>query len=573
MPSSSTHDAVILYNGKDIPCAKALVGELERLSLRVWFADRDLDYGDPIATEISRALAGTGYALVCIGAGGLSGYLRDVELSALLSMAARKKVKLVPIYVDLQSAFGPDNPPEVALLSGIRAIDCRRAGITGNAELSALAERVRAAAGRGSGPVDGGSGTEPVERSPAAGADVAPTAADRVSTIVGRIAQRLSDSGLVVAVGPYWPGNAIPRSEEVSLELLSQTLGWDSVKRKLYGHAPLLPAETAALAYSLANDLQDRVAEEVARVALAPRSFGIPGAFIELARLMTTVARQSRAERGRAVIFTTNVDCALERAFVKEGLAFTAFVFDLGAQRYRRTAFPAAVAEGDARTMTSGGRRFGARGASQLSSDERDRYQRQYANFVTRGGDAARTSIDDFIHTLELNELLRAFDACAAEQVNEIGESEQREAPLLVKLLGSSLIRGSALVSSDRHYQLARSWEHLGNVAKAVLTEDAIIIAGYSLCDPVFWLLFDTLLRDAFRHASHNVRYALLPRVGDGNGNGNSDIDALRRIVQAKVVSVPPPDLHLSLEANVDEAEFFRRLSSAVSSRPSSPWD
>ncbi|HHY48299.1 MAG TPA: TIR domain-containing protein [Alphaproteobacteria bacterium] len=569
MPSSGTHDAVLLYNGKDIPCAKALVCELERLGLRVWFADRDVDYGDPIATEISRALAGTGYALVCIGTSGLSGYLRDVEVSTLLSMAALKKVKLVPIYVDAQSAFGPDNPPEVVLLSGMRGIDCRRAGITGNGELSALAAQVGAAMGRASGAQGGSAGTGAGRQSPAASA--APTSPDRVSTIVRRIAQRLDDSGLVVAVGPYWPGNAIPRSEEVSLELLSQTLGWDAVKRELYGHAPLLPAETAALAYSLANDLQDRVAEEVARVALAPRSFGIPAAFIELARLMTTVARHSRAERGRAVIFTTNIDCALERAFVKEGLAFTALVFDLSAQRYRRTAFPAAVGEGDARTMTSGGRCFAARGASQLSADERDRYQKQYANFVTRGGDPAMTSLGDFIHTLELNELLRAFDACAAEQVTEIGENEQREAPLLVKLLGSSLIRGSALVSSDRHYQLARSWERLGNVAKAILTDDVSIIAGYSLCDPVFWLLFDTLLRDAYRRASHNVRYALLPRVGDKDGDG--DVDALRRIVQAKVVSVPPPDLHLGLEANIDEVEFFHRLSSAVGSRPSSPWD
>ena len=41
---------------------------------------RDLQFGDPIASQIAQALEGAHHAVVSIGANGLSGYLRDIEI-------------------------------------------------------------------------------------------------------------------------------------------------------------------------------------------------------------------------------------------------------------------------------------------------------------------------------------------------------------------------------------------------------------------------------------------------------------------------------------------------------------
>lgn len=569
MLPSGGHDAVILYSDADLHEAEELVAALETLNVRTWFAKRDVLYGDPVSSRVAEALEHVDRAIVSIGANGLSGSLRDIEISALLSMAAIKKVKIIPIFVGpppRQPASHHPDPPHF-LLSGLRPIDCRETGIRGNAELKALATQILRAAAPSSISADSG----PLSSAPRATTSVPPLAPDPIERIIGRITKRLDTSGLVVGIGPHWPGNAIPRGEDVSLELLQRTLGWDEATRKLYARAPLLPAETAALAYSLANDLQDLVAEEVTRIAFAPRSFGIPSAFLELATLMTAIGSQSRAERGRAVIFTTNIDCSIERAFLQQGLAFTTFVFNLSVQKYRRTVFPAAARDGERRALECNGERLVAQGVNGLDGAALDRYQHQYASFIANGGESTTTTLSEFIHTLELNKLLRAFDARAGQDVDDIGAIDRPETPVVVKLLGSSMVEKSALVSSDRHYQLARLWERLGNVAKAAVTNDATIMAGYSLCDPVFWLLFDALLREPFRLSNHNVRYALLPRISTESEAG--DHNALRRIVQEKVLSVPPAELHMIVEANVDEGDLFRRLGQAVTSLSHSPWD
>lgn len=563
MPPSSGHDAVVLYNEADLHDAEELVAELERLKVRIWFAERDIPYGEPISSHLSSALEHTDHAILSIGVKGISGKMRDQEISALLQIAANRKVRITQIFVNRESPYGPDHGAH-ALLADRMAIDCRGTGISYNQALKTLATQILRGA-------SASSGITTDSTAPLATTSVPRLAPGPIERIIERITKRLHTSGLVVGIGPHWPGNAIPRGEDVSLELLQRTLGWDEATRKLYAHAPLLHAETAALAYSLANDLQDLVAEEVTRIAFAPRSFGIPSAFLELATLMTAVGSQSRAERGRAVIFTTNIDCSIERAFLQQGLAFTTFVFNLSLQKYRRTVFPAAARDGERRALECNGEQFVALGVNGLDGVALGRYRHQYAKFIANAGESTTTTLSEFIHTLELNKLLRAFDARAGQDVDDIGAIDRPETPVVVKLLGSSMVEKSALVSSDRHYQLARLWERLGNVAKAAVTNDATVMAGYSLCDPVFWLLFDALLREPFRLSNHNVRYALLPRISTEGEAG--DHNALRRIVQEKVLSVPPPELHMIVEANVDEGDLFRQLGQAVTSLSNSPWD
>lgn len=152
MSSSRPLDTVVLYNGKDLEHATALVVALEEFGVRVWFADRDLQFGDPIASQIAQALEGAHHAVVSIGANGLSGYLRDIEISALLSMAAKQRVKVVPIFVDSASSHGPGDPPHY-LLAGMKGIDCRQSGISANADLRKLATQIL-----GAGTVPGFSG-------------------------------------------------------------------------------------------------------------------------------------------------------------------------------------------------------------------------------------------------------------------------------------------------------------------------------------------------------------------------------------------------------------------------------
>ena len=143
MPSSHPHDTVVLYNSKDLEHAATLVAALEQCGVRTWFAERDLQFGDPISSQIAQALERVHHAIVSIGANGLSGYLRDIEISALLSMAGQQRVKVVPIFVDPGSPHGPGDPPHY-LLAGVKGIDCRQTGIPGNSDLRRLATQILA---------------------------------------------------------------------------------------------------------------------------------------------------------------------------------------------------------------------------------------------------------------------------------------------------------------------------------------------------------------------------------------------------------------------------------------------
>ena len=141
MPSLRKHDVVILYNDVDLVHAKELVTALERLNVRTWFADRDVPYGGPISSLTAAALEPIDHVIVLIGANGLSGNLRDIEIAALLSIAANKEVKIIQIFVDRGSPHGPGDPPHY-LLAGVKGIDCRQTGISQNKDLRKLATQI-----------------------------------------------------------------------------------------------------------------------------------------------------------------------------------------------------------------------------------------------------------------------------------------------------------------------------------------------------------------------------------------------------------------------------------------------
>ena len=61
---------------------------------------------------------------------------------------------------------------------------------------------------------------------------------------------------------------------------------------------------------------------------------------------MVEVAKTSTAAAPRAVVFTTNVDCALERAFIEAEAPFFRVVFDLDERRFHCTQFVAAERHG-----------------------------------------------------------------------------------------------------------------------------------------------------------------------------------------------------------------------------------
>ena len=100
------------------------------------------------------------------------------------------------------------------------------------------------------------------------------------------------------------------------------------------------------------------------------------------------------------------------------------------------------------------------------------------------------------------------------------------------------------------------------------MSHNVNLLAGYCLCDPVFRLLFETILRDPFRAARHNHQYALLPMT-EAEERGHV---ALRRVVHASVAGETLRELAMSMHAGWDPATVFHRLRGAVETRAPSRW-
>lgn len=567
MPNS--YDVVVLYNSRDNAQASDLVKALEQREVKVWFGEREIKFGDHVGTEISHALRDVRHVIVSVGPNGIDGdYFQKVEFSSILNMAAASKLKVIPIYVGQSNEYSPDDAPE-PLLSGPRSIDMRQ-GVEAHEHLERLVEQLRTPPAKSEDPEEEGAADKKVAQD----ADE-----QRIEEMIDGIVVRLEEqNGLMIGIGPHWSGFAMPDAEEVALDLLSRTLDWSAEDKTRYRGAPLVHAETAALSFSLSRKFdQDVAADRIAREIIAPRSLGEPAAFTALARLMKEVGVKSRAEYGRAVVFTTNIDCAVERAFLKSGVPFTLVIHTLKSKKHRDRAFivadmPACRRDGDGWRLSKDGTDYVARAVKQLTAEERESHSGAYDQRVPVDTSQNRAiSLDDYIRTAELNRMLGRFMEENHEVIDQIAPRGVPETPVIVKLLGSHTVPGTALVSSEQHFQLAKVAERISPVSAHLIGTSACLIAGHCVCDPVFRLMFETILREHFVKGSvaeHNQRYALLPATG----SDPVGVAALRRVVQGHVAGETPGQFNMRLESGVDPGAFFDRLRRKVAGMSDGTW-
>lgn len=569
---ASRHHAVLLYKTADAIYSERLWRALEDRGISVWYGDVHVRRGGRIATAISEALGACKYVFVCVGPSGVGDYFRNIELSAITYLASQSQTEVVLIYVGEENDYGPKNPPEV-LLGGFRSTDLRK-GIEGNRELELLVRDVKEAylqkepqpPGVGDGKLE-----EKHEVGDARARDVA-----RAKAIAQDIANRLEDGefGLTVGIGPHWPGTTMPSSEEVALDLLSKTLSWDTAARQTFSAAPLMPPETAALYYSLAGRLDvDSASKNIVQKFIGPRSIGEPKTFVTLARLMAKVAENCRADYGRAVVFTTNIDSSLERAFVAAETAFILIIVALDDQndervRFLRTEFPASEARGEGRMWRSAGREYCSLALADLRPHEREKYEIAFSSSIWSDEHAAvRVTLSEFVRSCELNKEITRFVKDNGVMYEDMRPRGGPELPVVVKLLGSHLMPSTAIVSCDLHFRLARVLSSIGKHAETTVRNNACLIAGHYLCDPVFRLLFDVVLREGFGYSGHQRRYALLPK-SDAKANG---VGALRQAVE-QGLRESSFLFSMKLEVDLDPGDLFSALRDLVTEQGGSHW-
>lgn len=569
--------AAVIYNSKDLKEAQELVKLLRNQKLRVWFAKDGIKFGEPIATAIGRAFRNTHYVLACIGPSGTSNYFAHFELSSAISMASSLSINLVPIYLGKNSRYSPENPPE-ELLQGVRSVDFRY-HLETHDEFPALVRELK----KNSRSMKGTSvKAANVKAKPADEQSSHVLIKDQTSELAAIVAGQLIDRGLNIGIGAHWPERVVPDSEDLSLEIVRKTLNLDSSMKldkathDQFRRAPLLAPEAAALAYSLARNYEDLAPSRLTEKFIAPRSLGEPQAFRSLAQLMQTVGQLSWSRISRAVVFTTNVDCSLERSFIKEGIPFVRIVFDLASGHFRRTEFAGARERDGAYELPGGSTEFVARPLDQISADRRRSYEYEFGENHDQymrqiDGESAR-EIEDlfakFVLTVEINNIIRDYDDQFGKNRDQISRSSVPELPVLAKLLGSHLVGSSAVVSCEQHYQLACLANNLSADVSEVISHNVNVLAGYCVFDPVFRLLFETILREPFRSARHSHRYALLPET-DNSMEGHG---ALRHVVQNRIAGKILQEFQMGLYAGISPGKFFEQARKAVEKRKRGEW-
>lgn len=615
------YQAVILYNGSDVEDAGALHEALIGKGIRCWFAFADLKLGDAILTEINKALSSSRTALICVGHNGLSDYQED-EWNTVHTAVVAKRIRGIPVYIGRDNPIDPSTVDDM-FLRGRLAIDLRQ-GLENNPNLDKLISVLQEE------PEEGAVG-EP-EAPPPPGAEEAPDAPDDPESVVKltkSIADSLATKGLNILVGPTWPEPALPRTQDVALEMIDDILQLSQETRAAFAAAPIIPPEQIALPVTLMeNDAAD-ARDRIVRRFIIPKSLGEPEVFCKLATLVRTAAAKSANTRGpNALVITTNVDLAIERALLKEGVGFTRLVFDLSGSSFWQATYADPKTENGRLTLSHDSTEMTEELIEDLSPEQLDLLRGWYLadvpdsetetpniqltmrpdstgltgdligemtsdqmatlrhwyltdepeeQTIEPGADRPEpgtlppnkiVDFETYVRTVKRNHLITEYHNSFKSKITGGIDSLPVGRPVLVKLLGSYPINGSSLVSCDKHFEFAMQSDMLAKILQLALQQNTSIVTGYNLCEPVFRLLFEILLREPFGSAPHQRRWALL-QAPEPVKNGSEQI---HKSVYDKISRSYNGELKMALVADIAPKLFFERLQTAIDSREDNPW-
>jgi hypothetical protein len=311
MDDQARYDAILLHNLKDLELARGVDRLLQPHRLSIWFSDRDLRLGDTLTGSIGRAMHRSRFVLLCLGPNDLGNY-QGWETSAAITDAITLRRPVIPIWM-------PGAEPERIELPFVRdlvSLDLR-ARLSNPAGIEKLVARLK-----------DGRPAPPDELEPPEALGLGGGMPHDLVDSVDQVAASAIEHGLTLYVGDTLADRhdiCASNSAKLAAALVGELGLTEAAAANAFMSVP-----QAGFLYSIKQG-EDR-ARRTLKQRVGVSSLEEPEAYRDVAGLLVA-AREigcfttSKSSEPRLLAVTTNVDLALERAFLRAGLPFTRLLF------------------------------------------------------------------------------------------------------------------------------------------------------------------------------------------------------------------------------------------------------
>jgi hypothetical protein len=312
--------------------------------------------------------------------------------------------------------------------------------------------------------------------------------------------------GIVVCVGTELPDaqvDILPRDSMVSADLLAE-LGLVRYRRQLH-RVPLMSAALAALVNRMAtaDDPVDWKKELACK--LRQRS-GSVASYLALGTMLQALKTAKNVDEMPLWVVTTNIDLGLERAFIETGLGFTVVVCSPDNGSAMAVSFPQVTTADDGRLVLGEHEEPSIPDGSATYRDVKEAYERDIG--------LAALPFPEYLARWVRNDLIaKVYEDEGLKSIHPGGLKDLAQ-PVLIKILGSCHEGGTFCIAADE----LPAWRG-GNflqVVRGLAGKHSVLLMGYSLTDPAFLFLYETLFAGA-DPSKANRPLALVQRAGQAS--------------------------------------------------------
>jgi hypothetical protein len=517
----------LLYSQKDETLARILYERLTDRGFKIWYAP---EHGrGPIALGIATAIQQSTIALCALGPGGLGQFESRIELNSLLTTG---KIQIFPVWLP---GFSPEvlqDDPLGPVLLGIFPIVLKNFVDVDQVAWGRLENRLLEES------------TIPLAPAKSVADPPDPTDTPRLTrdtTSLVDLATAVASQGLTVFVG-----STLPERHQV------QVLDLQTVASDLLGELGLLeklalPAPDAAFLYSLKKGLA--ASEGIAR-HMSNRSLGEPDTYRRLAAFFGRLLSLKRPSQYRSesnnttppLVVTTNLDMALERSFLVEGIPFSRLIVQVDRKNGSIRHMYAEITKVE--TLANGRLRlYWPHQPTAESIETRLQEELQPSKLSAYKGDWQRLTagiqtFETYFRARELNRCLKEHWSRTARRLPEDKSEADKlvlglTPPVIVKICGCGGITNGYSLRLDDYYALARNPFSLPSVVRSTMTSTACFFLGYHLTEPLFLFLYENFLRDGFRLGETRTRLAVIqPQVVVVDGQDRFDLEVAAELLR-----------------------------------------
>ena len=336
------------------------------------------------------------------------------------------------------------------------------------------------------------------------------------------LAENIVNNGLVVCVGGDLPERRSalqPSPDELAVQLLIEANLLDpKAAAEAVRREPLVSSVWAGFLNRFTNT--DGSLEEIKKWKrnLAERlrnRVGPTPSLTSLAQMLLTIQKDPPQSGDRLVIVTTNVDLALESAFIEAGLAFEAQVVSPRTRKdEEQLPYSALFEEMQVVRGVASVSGIAEESISALSEQRRADCARDYERDVSDGA----LSFDEYLQRRCRNKMISdIYDRGAKLELQRASNrqvpapladtSANPTLPLVIKLNGSCHRDGDFVAAADED-RYAR--ERLPKEMRNGITNAAMVLMGYGVADPLLTEFHASVLRGPFRLGTKADRVALV---------------------------------------------------------------